>query len=324
MRAALEGQQPSGAVPIWELEFHAWDQVADRHIVLGREFCALSAAEQARALEENAELLLSAARALDYAALTVPGPYWEIAPGEPAFYWLPPEARFRQIELLQQAGDRGVMLVAGSGGVMSMPGASEYVEFCYQLFDAPKEIDRRAARTLEHGLEMAKRLCDLGVEAVFTASDIADNRGLFFNPEQMERFVLPYLRRWAAAVKEMGLYTILHTDGDIRACLEDLAESGLDALQAIDPVAGMDIRQVKAQVGGRLCLCGNVDCGLLVMGMPDQVYAATRDLLTECKAGGGLVLGASNAVQPEVPIANYWAMIGAWRDYGRCAEAASA
>lgn len=323
MRAALERRQPAGAVPIWELEFHAWDQVTGRHIVLGKEFCVLSAAEQARALEGNAEMLLSAARSLHYAALTVPGSYWEIAPGEPAFYWLPPEARFRQIELLRRRAGDDLMLVAGSGGVMSMPGASEYVTFCYQLYDAPEEIDRRAARTLEQGLEMARRLRDLGVEAVFSASDIADNHGLFFNPEQMERFILPYLRRWAATVKEMGLYAILHTDGDVGACLEGLSESGLDALQAIDPVAGMEIRRVKEQVGDRLCLCGNVDCGLLVMGTPKQVYAATRDLLLYCKAGGGLVLGASNAVQPEVPIANYWAMIEAWQDYGQYSDAFS-
>ena len=209
------------------------------------------------------------------------------------------------------------MLVGGSGGVMAMPGASSYVEFSYKLYDAPEEIDRQAAQTLEHGLEMARRLRDLGMEAVFTASDIADNRGVFFNPAQMERFILPYLRRWADAVKEMGLYTILHTDGDIRSCLEDLAGSGIDALQAIDPVAGMEMRAVKDAVGDRLCLCGNVDCGLLVMGTPEDVYAATRDLLLDCKAEGGLVLGASNAVQTEAPIENYWAMIEAWRAHGQ-------
>jgi hypothetical protein len=305
MRAALERRQPAGAVPIWELEFHAWDKVADRHIVLGEEFCALSPAEQDKALHVNAEILLSATKQLRYAALTVPGNYWEIAPGAPAYYWLPPEARWRQIEVLRQTGTEDILLVAGSGGVMSMPGASHYVAFCYQLYDAPEEIDEQAARTLEHGVETAKRLRDLGIEAVFTASDIADNRGVFFNPAQMERYILPYLRRWAEAVKGMGLYAMLHTDGDIRSCLEDLAESGIDALQAIDPVAGMDMRAVKDAVGDRLCLCGNVDCGLLVMGTPEEVYAATRDLLLACKTGGGLVLGASNAVQPEVPIENY-------------------
>ncbi len=317
MRAALERRQPSGAVPIWELEFHAWDKVADRHIVLGEGFCALSPAEQDRALHANAEILLSAAEQLNYAALTVPGNYWEIAPGAPAYYWLPPEARWRQIEILRQAGIVDLLLVAGSGGVMSMPGASNYVAFSYQLYDAPKEIEQQAAQILEHGVETAERLRDLGIEAVFTASDIADNHGVFFNREQMERFILPYLRRWAEAVKGMGHYAILHTDGDIRSCLEDFAESGIDALQALDPVAGMDIQGVKEAVGDQLCLCGNVDCGLLVMGTPEGVYAATRDLLVDCKAGGGLVFGASNAVQPEVPIENYWAMIEAWREYGQ-------
>jgi uroporphyrinogen decarboxylase len=288
-----------------------------RRIAVGEGFCALSPSEQERALHANAEILLSVAEELGFAALTVPNHYWEIAPGAPAYYWLPPKARFRQIEILCRAGRDRIMLVGGSGGVMAMPGASSYVEFSYKLYDAPQEIDRQAAQTLEHGLETAKRLRDLGIEAVFTASDIADNRGLFFNPAQMERFILPYLRRWAERVKEMGLYTILHTDGDVYSCLEDLAESGIDALQAIDPVAGMDMRAVKDAAGDRLCLCGNVDCGLLVMGTPEKVHAATHDLLLDCKAGGGLVLGASNAVQEEVPIENYWAMVEAWREFGQ-------
>jgi uroporphyrinogen decarboxylase len=284
---------------------------------MGEAFCALSPVEQETALMVNAEILVTVAEELDYAALTVPNHYWEIAPGTPAYYWLPPEARFRQIELLSRAAGKEVMLVGGSGGVMAMPGASEYVEFSYKLYDAPGEIDRRAAQTLEHGLEMAKWLRDLGIEAVFTASDIADNHGVFFNDEQMERFILPYLRQWAEGVKGMGMYAILHTDGDIYSCLGELAESGIDALQAIDPVADMDMRAVKDAVGDWLCLCGNVDCGLLVTGTPQEVYASVRDLLLDNKEGGGLVLGASNAVQRAVSIENYWALIQAWREYGR-------
>jgi len=313
---ALTGQQPARAVPIWELEFHLWDQASGRHVVLGEEFAALSSAEQERALHSNAEIMLSVSEDLCFAALTVPSGYWEVAPGTPAFYWLPGEARFRQVEILRQvAGD--LLLVANSGGVMAMPGATEYVTFSYKLFDAPDEIDERARHTLDHGLGMAQRFRDLGVEAMYTASDIADNHGLFFSPAQMERFILPYLRRWAEAVREMGCYAILHTDGDVTACLDAFADSGLHALQAIDPVAGMDIRAVKAHVGDRLCLCGNVDCGLLVRGTRRDVYDAARDLLVGCKAGGGLALGASNAVQVEASMENYRAMIEAWREYGQ-------
>jgi len=80
--------------------------------------------------------------------------------------------------------------------------------------------------------------------------------------------MLPYLRRWVAEVRDMGCFAILHTDGDVTPYMEDIANSGVHALQAIDPVAGMDIRKVKEQVGDRLC--GNVDCGLLLNGSPQK------------------------------------------------------
>jgi len=61
---------------------------------------------------------------------------------------------------------------------------------------------------------------------------------VFFSPAQLERFWLPYLHKWATAVREMGLYTILHSDGDLANVLDLLAASPLQALQAIDPIAG--------------------------------------------------------------------------------------
>ncbi len=317
MIAALQCRQPAGSVPIWELEFHAWDIASGRHVVMGREFETLSPGEQDRALHANAEIILSVVEQMHFAALTVPGSYWEIAPGVPAYYWLPPEARFRQAHILRDKAPAELMLAGISGGVMSMPAAQEYVEFSYKLFDVPEQIDQRARTGLANGLENARRLRDCGVEVIVTASDVADNHGPFFNPEQMDRFILPYMHEWAEGIKTMDAYSILHSDGNLAPCLDSIAQTGLNALQAIDPTAGMDMRSAKDQVGDRLCLCGNVDCGLLLTGTPQTVHDATRELLLRCKDGGGLVLGASNAVQMEVPIKNYRAMIQAWSDHGR-------
>ncbi|MCX7916351.1 MAG: hypothetical protein N3A53_08645 [Verrucomicrobiae bacterium] len=84
-------------------------------------------------------------------------------------------------------------------------------------------------------------------------------------------------------------------------------------LQAIDLAAGMDLSTVKAAVGHRLCLCGNLDCGLLLTGTPEQNYAAARDRLLIGKPGGAYVFGASNAVQPNLSLENHEAIIAAWR-----------
>ena len=312
MAAALERREPAGAVPVWEIEFHAWDAASGQHVVLGRELERLTAAGQDRALHTNAAVMLEVSEALHFAALTGPGAYWEQAPGQLAYYVLPGEARFRQFEILsREAGD--LMLVANSGGVI---GADYSIEFCTQLFEAPEEVDEYCRRTLQSGVETAKRFRDLGAGAVFAAADIADNSGPFFNPDQMRRFILPYLNEWAERCKAMGLYTILHTDGQLTAYVDAIADTAVDALQAIDPVAGMDLCETRRIAGERLCLCGNIDCGVLLRGTPESVFAATRSLLLAAKDGGGLVLGASNAVQPEVPLSNYRAMIAAWSEHG--------
>jgi len=220
-----------------------------------------------------------------------------------AYYVLPGEARFRQVEILREVAPRELMLFGCSGGII---GADYSIDFCQRLFDDPESVDEQAENSLRGGIEAAKRLRDLGVEAVISPSDMADNSGPFFNPAQMERWVLPNLRKWSEEIRRMEMFSILHSDGNLTRYLE-----------AIDPVAGMEMGQAREIVGNRLCLCGNVDCGLLLTGRPEQVRQATRELLEMCQADGGFVLGASNAVQREVPMANYRAMIEAWKEFGQ-------
>ncbi len=314
MVAALERKSVPSMVPIWELEFHAWDSVSGRHLVLGEEMAGLTPGQQEQAMHTNAEIIVSTACDLQYAAVSAPGGYWYVSPGELAYYVLPGDLRFRQVELICRAAGSEIMVLAGSGGVI----CADYSEaFCERLFFQPEAVEEGAESMLAYGIENAKRLRDAGVGAVLTGSDIADNSGPFFNPEQMRRFIYPFARRWAQAVHEMGLYAVLHSDGQLTPYLDELADTGLDALQAIDATAGMDMAETRRIVGRRLCLCGNIDCGLLLRGQPEQVYAATATLLESQKSSGGFVLGASNAVQKEVPVENYRAMISAWKKHGK-------
>ncbi|MEK7475841.1 MAG: uroporphyrinogen decarboxylase family protein [Candidatus Coatesbacteria bacterium] len=318
MAAVLAGGSVPDAVPIWDLGFYCIDAATGRHLVCGREFEALSPAQRDRALHENAATIALAAEKYDFAAVSVLSDYWEIAPGEPAYYWLPPDARLAQAVLIRNLIGKTRMLVGSSGGVMAMPGAQEFEDFCVRLLEAPDEIEERAKRTLAGGLETVAKLRDAGCDIVYTASDVADNRGPFFRPAQMDRFILPYLRKWAAEVRRMGLWGILHTDGDVHPIMDQLADSGIHALQAIDPVAGMDMKRAMVQARGRIALCGNLDCGLLLRGPADKVYDATASLLDTCKSGGRLILGASNTLFRETPVAHYDAMHRAWRDHGQC------
>ena len=58
---------------------------------------------------------------------------------------------------------------------------------------------------------------------------------------------------------------------------------------------------------------------MLIMDTKDEIYDSTRGILTDCMAGGGLVLGASNAVVIETPIEKYREVVRAWEDAGQYA-----
>lgn len=317
MKAALECRVPETAVPLWELEFHAWDNLSGKHVIFGREFEALSSKEKEYALNTNAEIMISTSLDLNFSAITGLNGYWEVAPSEPAYYWMPGEYKVRQNKLLKKyCEEENLMFLGVANATIGMPSSSQgYEEFCYRLFDAPEEIDLLARDTFTEGMELAKEHRDLGFDGIVNACDVADNRGPFFNGAQMDRWFYPYLSKWAEAIKEMGLYSILHSDGNLHPILENLALSGINALQAIDPVAGMDILLAKEEVGSRLCLCGNLDTGLLLTGPKDNIYEDTRKILLDCKDGGGFVFGSSNAVIKETPKDHYLEMIRAYEEF---------
>jgi len=203
--SALEHRQPPGSVPIWELEFHAWNQLSNGHLIIGEEFVKLSVKEQETALYINAELILSVCEKLHFAALTLPNTYWEIGAGVPAYYWLPEMALYQLAQVLTELKPEEVMLVANCSGLLGMPFGQDYIPFSYKLFDAPAEVDQMAQEKLSEGLRLARRFQDCGVEIGLSTTDLADNHGTYMNPSQLERFVWPYLSMWAQHLQELAM-----------------------------------------------------------------------------------------------------------------------
>ena len=316
MIKALHGQELPDVVPRWELSFLLWHLYAERKVIVAGDFMALPSAKQERALKQNAEVMIAVSEQLGFSGLTIPSNYWEMAPGIPARYWLPPEARQQQLKELRKLST-DLFYIVGTGGVLCMPDAENYVEFSYKLFDDPGEIDHLSRKTCDRGMEQVRVWTDLGADGFLTSSDQADNMGPFFNPEQRQRYINPFLKEWVDCVHSHGGYAILHTDGNIMPILNEIIDSGVDALQALDPTAGVDLSEVKSRAGDRLTLCGNVDCGLILTGSPQDVYERSIETIRAGKPGGRFSFGASNVVEPSARRENFDAMNQAWLDAGK-------
>jgi uroporphyrinogen decarboxylase len=93
-------------------------------------------------------------------------------------------------------------------------------------------------------------------------------------------------------------------------------ESGVTAIQCIDPIAGMDIVELKKQVDGKLALIGNINISNLEKGPIEEIDAEVKRVVEGCKGNGGFVLSACNAIFKGMPVENYMAMVEARYKYG--------
>jgi len=190
-------------------------------------------------------------------------------------------------------------------------------ELLMAIVTEPELVKGLVDMSVTINLALAKEVATRGVKIVYTGDDIAYNKGPLMSPKHFRELFYPGFCRVISGFKELGLYVIKHTDGNLWSILDMIIDSGIDCLDPIDPQAGMDLGEVKAKYGDRVALKGNVDCAqLMTFGTPDEVIEATKDALRVGMPGGGFILSSSNSIHSAVKPENYAALMHAWREYG--------
>ena len=167
-------------------------------------------------------------------------------------------------------------------------------------------------------LELAKEVAARGVKIVYTGDDYAYNKTTLMSPAHFREYFYPALKRVVQGFKELGLFVIKHTDGNIKPILEMIINSGIDCLDPIDPLGAWIWVKSKLFMDKRVALKGNVDCAaLLTFGTTDEVIEATKVALSKGMPGGGYILSSSNSIHSAVKPENYAAMVSTLQEYGR-------
>jgi len=181
----------------------------------------------------------------------------------------------------------------------------------------PELVSALVTMSVDVNLAMAREVAARGVEIVYTGDDFAGDTGPLMSPAHFRELFYPGLCRVMKGYKDLGLRVIKHTDGMIWPLMDMIVDSGIDCLDPIDPVAGMNLAEVKRKFGRRIALKGNVDCShLMTLGTPAQVSAATRDALRIGAPGGGFILSSSNSIHSSVKPENYMAMLRTLKEHG--------
>ncbi len=237
--------------------------------------------------------------------------------------YIPPDpfkpGRYNSIEraVKEHSGKKAIILHLND--VFSIPSRMMPFEtFLIKVYEDTETVKALIKMSVDINLQMAKEAVKRGIKIIYTGDDYAYNSGPVISPAKFREIFYPELKRVVTGYKELGLLVIKHTDGNIMPILDMIIDSGFNCLDPIDPIAGMDLKQLKHDYGDRICLKGNVDCSTtLSFGSEAETIAETKYCLDIAMQGGGYILSSSNSIHSAVKPENYLAMLDTLKKFGK-------
>jgi len=227
--------------------------------------------------------------------------------------------RFRSVEkaVEEHKGKKAVILHLND--VFSIPSRlMPFDHFMMLLLDEPETVKALVDISVNTNLALAEEAVKRGIKIVYTGDDYAYNSGPMVSPLQFREIFYPGLKKVMQGFKDLGLFVIKHTDGNIMPIIDMIVDSGIDCLDPIDPVAGMDISYIKKTYGDRIAIKGNVDCAqTLTFGSVEETIEETKRCLEIGMKGGRYIFSSSNSIHSDVKPENFIAMLETAQNFGR-------
>ena len=135
-----------------------------------------------------------------------------------------------------------------------------------------------------HVTLLMKLLDEVGeyVDVVRGADDLGHSTAPYMSPADFRTHIKPYYAALVGGIKERWPHVrfYLHSHGQIMDFVPDLAECGVDILNPILPLDGMDPVRLKREFGDRLAFEGGIDIEeVLPFGTQDAVREHVRRVI---------------------------------------------
>ena len=306
----LKCEPIGGRVPTFEMEFRltmeAFGRVHPGHRNYSQ-WDQMSRSEKRAHLKDMASLFVDIAEKYEHDAIMIVG-----EPGGIEDYR----------ELLENirdiSGDKYYITSHGDA-TWAIPDGENMMEFSAMMYEEPEKLNEISERRVNDSLEYARWLHDHGhlLDGFTLCADYCFNVNPFFSPDMFEELIAPYLSKLIAGYREMGYYSIKHTDGNIMPILKQIADCKPDAIHSLDPQGGVLIPEVRKVTEDKICLIGNVNCALLQTGTEEECKNdVLRSLREGMERGYGYVFSTSNVAYTGLPLERYELMNNLWKEHG--------
>jgi MtaA/CmuA family methyltransferase len=172
--------------------------------------------------------------------------------------------------------------------------------FLMDLMEEPEFACALMDRCVEAGIEFARAQFEAGADTIGIGDAIASQ----VSPGIYSGLIQPREKRLVKAIQAMGAWVKLHICGNITHLLPGIADLGVEVLDVDHMV---DLRAVRAAVGPKVALTGNIDPAAGVLGgAPAAIRAKMKQCLAE--AGAPYMANAGCEIPAGTPEANLLAV----------------
>jgi len=167
-------------------------------------------------------------------------------------------------------------------------------------------------------ISQARFFAEQNVDVLILGDDVSMQTGMIMSPATWRKWFKGRMARIIAAAKAIkpGIPIFYHSDGNPTAILPDLIEIGVTILNPVQPEC-IDPAMVKQQYGNQLALWGTIGTQTTMpFGTPGEVRQEVKKRIETVGRDGGLVLGPTHSLEPDVPWENILALYEAIEEYG--------
>ena len=192
--------------------------------------------------------------------------------------------------------------------LMSMFMEDEYLE---PLFAACGEFQT----------QIALRLIDAGVDAIWVGDDFGSQTSTLFAPEMFRKLLLPYYKKMIDTLKakKPDLVMILHSDGAVGTLMPMIKECGFDVFNPVQPGVPLHSPQeVKDKYGDMFAFWGAIDQQYLMPnGTDEELEADIKERIEILGKGGGYMVSPAHIIQADVKPERVEKFIELCKKYGQ-------
>lgn len=181
-----------------------------------------------------------------------------------------------------------------------------------------KKVKKFLKRLEEFEIQIGLNQIEMGVDFMMIGGDVAYDKGMFYSPDMWREFFKPFLSNLCKAFKKAkpNIRILYHGCGNASAIFDDLIECGIDAYQALEVKAGLDVIELKKKYKNRLAYVGNIDVRDVLPGSKKEIKQHFLRKLNAAK-GGGYIPMADHSVPSSVSANNYDYYISLIEKYGK-------